>query len=279
MKKFALKSLLALVLVIGLAMSAFVACGDGTEPGGDESTDGHDYKITVIGLDGKTPYTSVEVYPCDNGGEGSMCHGTISVNDKGVAYFDQGEGVLENCDFDELVFHASGLPKYLGQKEDVILKKGECGTIYLVETLDTLTGNGTAEYVDGTSDINTASNFAPYQFNAYEVYKISFTSKDQKIYVAFQGDTPYTERYSLIAKGGVDLQIVQLQGTVESGLTNANDDKYKGTNTYEFDHDSALIDANGGISYFELSLKNAEDVGKGIYIYSEWVASIIEDEE
>lgn len=255
------KSLLAVLLVVGLVIPAFVACG------GEK----YDYKITVLGLDGK-PYTEAAIQPCNAGG--TSCYNVWKTVDKnGVAYFNIEEDKLpEGVEHFEFHVHKpdkSELPIYLTY--DLVsarAHKGDSITIQLKEKVEALVGKGTATVADGKID---TSSFDPYKADLGEegkgaAYKVKFTSADQKIYFAFQGDKEVPGVYKVYAVGGTNTKILLLEGNVEAGINVTGDAKDITSAPYEFHQegetveDGKTVTKNDGISYFEVTSAANDEV-------------------
>lgn len=258
MKKFAFRSLLVLVMVIGLALT-FVGC-PGNDGDDNNEADGHDYKVTVIGVDGN-PYTGYAVVefccsPAEE--EGATCHANSrEINENGVAYADNGDDVLGNCTFTAHEIHVRGIPDTLRQKNELTIKKGESGIVYLEENVDDFeNGDGTAA--------------APYGVKCYSNYKVKFTAADQKIYLAFSSQ--YAEVYKVYSIGSADVKIAQLNKTNDGfeamGEEFANDNVSATDKnfSYQFTHKEANY-----TSYFEISLANSADVNKDVIVAFEYV--------
>lgn len=270
MKKISL--LIVMLFVVGLFATVAVGCDDGNkEP---------DYTIIVMGLDGK-PSVGTNVQVCKVGSDGStgFCYAFIKTTDNEgkVTLNIKADGM--DAESDAIEVHLQGLPPYYSYTDSRMMK-GETKTINIIEHISTPTGKGTAEYVveneEPTNKIDTAAeSFSPYhmEYDAVHTgaaYGIKFEKADQKIYIEYYTVLEYD--YKIYSISGVELKITELSGNVENGIVKDGDDKHTATGkelNYVF---AAKTEHEGGyVSYFELELVNAEDVGKDITLCFETV--------
>lgn len=267
----------SIIFALVLSMTAFVGCG------ATNNADGHDYKVTVLGMDGK-PFTTAKVQICkvmDNGVVGNCFQEKIATDDQGVAYIDLGENVVipEGENVNKVEVHLFDVPPYMTYDKKQIVK-GEALTLQLKEMVDAIVGTGKAQY-DGSA-LKTDETFDPYvtALRANDdrdcaAYKVAFSEENQSLFFEFTGDSKYAYKYRISVVGNVNVKITLLAGNKTDGITKSETSKSAtGTSaSLEFDQTQDIV-AAGSKSYFELAFNGTQIDTTSFYVTFEYLGDV-----
>ena len=270
MKHIAKKTALVLTALV-LAVSAFslVACNNKSK---------NAYTVKVIGPDG-APYTTALVQACEvgEGGVLSTCYPGVATDASGKVTLEIGKQIT-NKNADLIEVHLLNLPVYLTYEAPRI-HKGETATIQLTQkVLNPSNGTGVGVYEDdGNGNLSLdLDNSHPYEVGE-GAYVLTFDSADKKIFFAFKAE--YEAVYKVYSVGDIDAAVTHLTGTAMTGIRNTGDPDFTNDNisdtdknfSYEFEVEPTRVENEGGLTYFEVALKNPADVNKTAIICFEYV--------
>ncbi len=264
MKKFI--SIVALALIALLTMLVAVACDpEQEEPKSD--TDGHDFKITVLGVDGK-PCTDGKIQVCAVGDGANCFSGLLTLDNNGVCYVDAGSTtspVKVPVGLTEVEIHVKGLKQYYVH-DTCVAQKDKAVVINLKEKFPEFSGTGAGEF-DG--DVIKTEGFDPYKFvyspdianmNKIMGYKVTVDENNKTMFIKVEADP----------EDSYNIKVVGASGTV-TVLTNGESGMAKSENSATGEEPSInfAVDEDGA-AYFQIAF-DEEAVGKDVIIELNYV--------
>lgn len=245
------------------------------EPEKNKETDGHDYKVTVKGPDGK-PFTDGKVQVCEpaeTGGSGGLGgnQGTgqcfapfLSLDSNGVCYIDNGmdlgEGSILPGYLQKIEIHIQEIPVYL-KHDSVIIEKGHAAVIelYIVYTTE-LEGTGVGEF---DNDVIKSDSFYPYKMNE-GAYKITVSDK-KTAFIVIDGE--YAPETFSISLEGADGTITVLAES-ESAISKTD---LKAENKLDIPVDEEYADGTSKSYRKYIMIEFGDDaVGKEVSVFLEY---------